>query len=51
MANRNTHSRLSRGSESGFTLAELDEPVSVDQRQLYEGNSILRGGVTPRVDD
>jgi hypothetical protein len=26
-------------------------PSAIDQRTLYEGNSILRGGREPRVDD
>ncbi|MDA0838675.1 MAG: TatD family hydrolase [Planctomycetota bacterium] len=26
-------------------------PKPVDQRQLFEGNSVLRGGLSPRVDD
>jgi hypothetical protein len=30
-------------------LGELDEAASVDQRALFEGNSVLRGQV-PRVD-
>jgi hypothetical protein len=25
-------------------------PLPVDQRTLYEGNSILRGGQTPRIE-
>ena len=25
------------------------EPVAIDQRTLYSGNSVLRGGQTPRI--
>jgi uncharacterized protein len=25
-------------------------PPAIDQRTLYEGNSVLRGGQTPRID-
>ncbi len=25
------------------------DPASIDQRSLYEGNSVLRGGQTPRI--
>jgi predicted metal-dependent TIM-barrel fold hydrolase len=32
-----------------FDPAELDAPVAIDQRQLHEGNSVLRGQV-PRID-
>jgi hypothetical protein len=31
-------------------LAEVESKTSVDQRQLFEGNSVLRGQ-TPRVED
>jgi hypothetical protein len=31
-----------------FDPAELETPVAIDQRQLHEGNSVLRGQ-TPRV--
>jgi hypothetical protein len=30
--------------------AELERATGVDQRQLFEGNSILRGGQSPTVD-
>jgi uncharacterized protein len=30
-------------------LSELEEPPAVDQRRLFEGNSVLRGGQVPRV--
>jgi hypothetical protein len=26
-------------------------PSAIDQRTLYEGNSVLRGGQTPRIED
>jgi uncharacterized protein len=26
------------------------DPAPIDQRTLYEGNTVLRGGQTPRVD-
>ena len=34
---------------------EMDEqhwlaPAAIDQRTLYEGNSVLRGGQTPRIE-
>ena len=32
-----------------FDAAELDQPLSVDQRSLFEGNSVLRGQ-SPRTD-
>ena len=31
-------------------LGEIDAPLAVDQRQLHEGNSVLRGQ-TPRIDE
>jgi hypothetical protein len=31
-----------------FDPAELETPLAIDQRQLHEGNSVLRGQ-TPRV--
>jgi predicted metal-dependent TIM-barrel fold hydrolase len=43
---------LSAYGQSG-QMKEEDwlNPVAVDQRAVYEGNSILRGGREPRVDD
>jgi hypothetical protein len=26
-------------------------PAAIDQRTLYEGNSVLRGGQTPRIEE
>ena len=34
---------------SGPRLGDIEAPVTVDQRQLHEGNSVLRGQ-PPRVD-
>ena len=31
-------------------LAEIDERPSIDQTQLHDGNSVLRGGQTPQVE-
>ncbi len=33
-------------------MAEADwlEPAAIDQRTLYQGNTVLRGGQTPRID-
>lgn len=33
-----------------FAASDLEQPLTVDQRQLHEGNSVLRGQ-TPRVDE
>ena len=43
---------LSAYGQSG-QMKEEDwlNPVAIDQRALYEGNSILRGGREPRIDD
>jgi predicted metal-dependent TIM-barrel fold hydrolase len=39
-------------SQSGqFTEADWLNPPAVDQRNLFEGNSVLRGGQSPRIDD
>jgi predicted metal-dependent TIM-barrel fold hydrolase len=39
-------------SQSGqFTEADWLNPPVVDQRNLFEGNSVLRGGQSPRIDD
>ena len=34
-----------------FDVAELERAAEVDQRQLFLGNSVLRGGQAPVVDD
>jgi predicted metal-dependent TIM-barrel fold hydrolase len=37
-------------AQSGkFKPEDLLKPVSIDQRQLFEGNSVLRGGMSPVV--
>jgi uncharacterized protein len=42
---------LAAYSQSGqFNEADWLSPLPVDQRTLFEGNSILRGGQAPRVD-
>lgn len=39
-------------SQSGqFSEADWENSIPIDQRTLFEGNSVLRGGQTPRVDD
>jgi len=38
------------GQSGQFNEADWTSPVTVDQRQLFDGNSVLRGQV-PRVDD
>lgn len=38
-------------SQSGqFTESDWLNPTPIDQRTLFEGNSVLRGGQTPRID-
>lgn len=37
------------GQSGQLDLSELEEPPAVDQRRLFEGNSVLRGGQVPRV--
>jgi hypothetical protein len=42
-----------RGESSGGIVQDffvLSEPAAIDQRTLYEGNSVLRGGQTPRIE-
>ena len=37
-------------AQSGkFKPEDVERPVSIDQRQLFEGNSVLRGGMSPLV--
>ncbi|MEX0599846.1 MAG: hypothetical protein WD205_04320, partial [Rhodothermales bacterium] len=38
------------GQSGEFSESDWLEPASIDQRELYGGNSILRGGQTPVVD-
>lgn len=38
------------GQSGQFDENDWLQPQQVDQRQLFEGNSLLRGGQTPRVD-
>lgn len=39
-------------SQSGqFNEADWLDPPAIDQRTLFEGNSVLRGGQTPRIDE
>jgi predicted metal-dependent TIM-barrel fold hydrolase len=39
------------GQSGQFHEDDWLNPVAVDQRTLFEGNSVLRGGQTPRVDE
>ncbi|MEM1062034.1 MAG: TatD family hydrolase [Planctomycetota bacterium] len=38
------------GLSGQISEADWDASAGVDQRELFEGNSVLRGGQTPRVD-
>jgi predicted metal-dependent TIM-barrel fold hydrolase len=38
------------GLSGNMKAADWLDPVPVDQRSLYEGNSVLRGGQRPRID-
>jgi predicted metal-dependent TIM-barrel fold hydrolase len=38
------------GQSGQMREADWLEPASIDQRTLYQGNTVLRGGQTPRVD-
>lgn len=45
------HNALAAYSQSGqFNEEDWLNPPPIDQRVLYEGSSVLRGGQTPRVD-
>ena len=37
------------GLNSEMKASDWLEPVAIDQRTLYSGNSVLRGGQTPRI--
>ncbi|MEW4452356.1 TatD family hydrolase [Bremerella sp. JC817] len=39
------------GQSGQFEESDWLDPEPIDQRTLFEGNSVLRGGQTPRVDD
>jgi len=39
------------GQSGQMNEEDWNNPQPVDQRQLFEGNSVLRGGLSPRVDD
>ena len=42
---------LAAYSQSGqFNESDWLNPQPIDQRNLFQGNSVLRGGQTPRVD-
>jgi predicted metal-dependent TIM-barrel fold hydrolase len=38
------------GLSGAMTEADWLDPAPVDQRRLYQGNSVLRGGQTPRIE-
>ncbi len=38
------------GQSGQFNEADWLSPPAIDQRTLFEGNSVLRGGQTPRID-
>jgi predicted metal-dependent TIM-barrel fold hydrolase len=38
------------GLSGAMREADWLEPAAIDQRSLYEGNSVLRGGQTPRIE-
>jgi uncharacterized protein len=38
------------GQSGQMREADWLEPEAIDQRTLYQGNTILRGGQSPRVD-
>jgi predicted metal-dependent TIM-barrel fold hydrolase len=42
---------LAYGRNGQMREADWLDPAPIDQRTLYMGNSVLRGGQTPRIDD
>ena len=43
---------LAAYAQSGqFNESDWLNPPPIDQRILFQGNSVLRGGQTPRIDD
>ena len=46
------HNALACYGQSGqFNESDWMNPLPIDQRNLFHGNSVLRGGQTPRVED
>jgi hypothetical protein len=46
------HNALAAYGQSGqMNEADWLDPPPIDQRTVYEGNSILRGGRDPKVED
>jgi len=41
---------MERGEEFSMKEADWLDPPAIDQRTLFEGNSVLRGGQTPRIE-
>ena len=39
------------GQSGRMNPSDWENPRPIDQSQLFEGNSVLRGGQTPRIDD
>jgi hypothetical protein len=43
---------LAAYAQSGqFQESDWLDPLPIDQRNLFQGNSVLRGGQTPRIDE